>query len=205
MDYLRWTIERIDRETANAGAGKPASIVAKMNALVEPTVIDALYRASRAGVKIDLLVRGICCLVPGLPGLSETIRVISVVDRFLEHSRVFRFENGGEAEVFIASGDWMPRNFLRRIETAFPLLDPALRKRVEKEILPLCLADNVKAWMLDGDGKYRRRAPGDAVPIRSQEKFIEIARAEAVRLGPYDEIIRRPGSFRRKAKKKKKH
>jgi polyphosphate kinase len=205
MDYLRWTIEKIDRETANAATGKPASIVAQMNALVEPTVIDALYRASRAGVKIDLLVRGICCLVPGVPGMSETIRVTSVVDRFLEHCRVFRFENGGESEVFIASGDWMPRNFLRRIETAFPVLDPALRKRIEKEILPICLADNVKAWTLDGEGKYRRRTPGDAVPIRSQEKFIEIARAEAVRLGPYEEIIRRPGSFRRKAKKKKKH
>ncbi|HKO57795.1 MAG TPA: polyphosphate kinase 1 [Thermoanaerobaculia bacterium] len=205
MDYLRWTIAMIDRETANAAAGKPASIIAKMNALVEPTVIDALYRASRAGVRIELLVRGICCLVPGLPGLSETIRVTSVVDRFLEHERVFRFENGGDAEVFMSSGDWMPRNFLRRIETTWPLLDPLVRKRVEKEILPICLADNVKGWTLDPDGKYRRRTPGDSVPIRSQEKFIEIARAEAVRLGPYDEIIRRPGSFRRKAKKKKKH
>ncbi|MBV9495092.1 MAG: polyphosphate kinase 1 [Acidobacteria bacterium] len=204
MDYLRWTIDKIDRETANAQAGKPAGIIAKMNALVEPTVIEALYRASRAGVKIDLLVRGICCLVPGVPGVSETIDVMSVVDRFLEHSRVFRFVNGGEAEVFIASGDWMPRNFIRRIEAAFPVLDPNVRRRIEQEILPISMADNVKGWTLDADGKYHRRTPGDAVPIRSQEKFIEIARADSVRLGPYEEIISRPGTARRKAKKRKK-
>jgi polyphosphate kinase len=205
MDYLRWTIDMIDRETKHAADGKRASIVAKMNALVEPTVIDALYRASRAGVKIDLLVRGICCLVPGSPGVSENIRVFSVIDRFLEHSRVFRFENDGKREIYISSGDWMPRNFVRRIETTFPVLDESLAKRIDEQILPICLADNTKSWALDPDGTWHRRTPAGEPPVRSQETFIRIARAEAVRLGPYDEIIRRPGSFRRKAKKKKKH
>src|SRR5213076_1998287 len=105
-------------------------IVAKMNALVDTAVIDALYRASKAGVKIELLVRGICCLVPDVPGVSENIRVTSVVDRFLEHSRLFRFENGGVPEFYISSGDWMPRNFLRRIEATFPIRDEALTKRI---------------------------------------------------------------------------
>lgn len=205
IDYLAWAVQMIDREAANAVAGKPASITAKMNALVEPTVIDALYRASRAGVKIDLLIRGICCLVPGLPGMSENIRVVSVIDRFLEHSRIFRFENGGAAEVYISSGDWMPRNFLRRIETTVPILDPLLRKRIDEQILPISLGDNVKAWTLDAEGKYHRRTPGSDEPRRSQDQFIDIARAEAMKLGPYEEIIRKPGSFRRKAKRKKKH
>lgn len=205
IDYLAWIVEMVDRESANAAAGKPASITAKMNALVDPAVIDALYRASRAGVKVDLLVRGICCLVPGVPGTSENIRVLSVIDRFLEHARIFRFENAGASEVYVSSGDWMPRNLVRRIETTFPILDPALRKRVEDQILKISLADNVKAWTLDADGKYHRRTPGDQPPRRSQEELIELARAEAVRVGPYEEIIRRPGTFRRKAKRKKKH
>ncbi len=205
IDYLPWTIQMIDRETANAAAGKPASVQAKMNALVEPSVIDALYRASRAGVKIDLLIRGICCLVPGLEGMSENIRVVSVIDRFLEHARLYRFENGGSPEVFLSSGDWMTRNLVRRVETTVPILDPALRARVIEQILPISLGDNVKAWTLDAEGKYHRRTPGSDAPRRSQEQFIEIAREEAVRLGPYEEIIRRPGSFRRKAKRKKKH
>jgi polyphosphate kinase len=205
MDYLRWTIAMIDRETEHAKSGRAASITAKINALVEPTVIDALYRASNAGVKIDLLIRGICCLVPGVAAMSENIRVVSVVDRFLEHSRIFRFENGGEPEIFISSGDWMPRNFLRRIEVTFPVRDAQLAKRIDRQILPISLADNIKSWRLDSDGKYHRRVPKDEVPVRSQETFIEIARAEAVRIDPYEEIIRRPGTFRRKAKKKKKH
>ena len=205
MDYLRWTIAMIDRETENAKAGKPATLIAKINALVEPTVIDALYRASNAGVKIELLIRGICCLVPGVAAMSENIRVISVVDRFLEHSRIFRFENGGAPETYVSSGDWMPRNFLRRIEVTFPIRDAQLAKRIERQILPLSLADNVKGWKLDSDGKYHRRTPKDDVPVRSQETFIEIARAEAVHIDPYEEIIRRPGTLRRKAKRKKKH
>jgi len=205
MDYQRWTIRMIDRETENAKEGRPASIIAKMNALVDPSVIEALYRASRAGVKIDLLVRGICCLVPGLPGLSQNIRVVSVIDRFLEHSRIFHFANGGEHQVWISSGDWMPRNFLRRIETTFPVLDAAVAKRISEQILPISLGDNVKAWTLGADGTYVRRTPGEQRPLRSQETFISIARVDSVSVGPYEESIRDPKSFRRKAKKKKKH
>jgi len=137
--------------------------------------------------------------------MSENIRVTSVIDRFLEHSRVFRFENGGDPQIYISSGDWMPRNFLRRIEVAFPVRDAALAKRIERQILPIALADNVKSWRLDSDGNYHRRTPKDEPPVRSQESFIEIARAEAVRIDPYEEIIRRPGTLRRKAKRKKKH
>ena len=202
MDYQQWVLKMIDRETKNARDGKPARITAKMNALVEPTVIEALYRASAAGVKIDLLVRGICCLVPGVSGVSENIHVVSVIDRFLEHSRVFRFENGGAPEFYISSGDWMPRNFIRRVEVTFPVRAEALVRRIEQQILPVSLADNVKAWVLDTDGKYHRRKV-EGTPVRSQETFIAIARQEAVRIAPYEEIIRRPGTFRRKARKKK--
>ena len=201
MDYHHWVLSMIERETANARGGKPARITAKMNALVDAGIVAALYRASAAGVQIDLVVRGICCLVPQLPGFSENIRVTSVIDRFLEHSRVFRFENAGAPEFYITSGDWMPRNFIRRIEITFPLLAEPLRKRIAEQILPLAQADNVKAWTLEPDGTYQRRRGGE--PIRSQEAFIAIARAEAVRLGPYEEMIRRPGTFRRKAKRKK--
>jgi polyphosphate kinase len=202
MDYQRWVLEMIDRETRNAKEGKPARITAKMNALVDTAVIDALYRASRAGVKMDLLVRGICCLVPGVPGVSENIQVVSVIDRFLEHSRAFRFENAGSPEFYISSGDWMPRNFIRRIEVTYPIRAEALARRIDQQVLPISLADNVKSWILDAEGKYhRRKTEGPAV--RSQEAFISIARSEAVRLGPYDEMIRRPATFRRKAKKKK--
>ena len=202
MDYQRWVIEMIDRETKNAKDGKPARITAKMNALVDTAVIDALYRASNSGVKIDLLVRGICCLVPGLAGVSENVQVFSVIDRFLEHSRVFRFENAGTPEFYISSGDWMPRNFVRRIEVTYPIRAETIARRIDQQILPISLADNVKSWVLDSEGKYhRRKTEGPAV--RSQEAFISIARSEAVRLGPYEEMIRRPATFRRKAKRKK--
>ncbi|MGZ5494502.1 MAG: polyphosphate kinase 1, partial [Thermoanaerobaculia bacterium] len=161
IDYHQWTLRMIDRETKNAIDGKPAQILAKMNSLVDPTVIEALYRASQAGVKIDLIVRGICCLVPGVDKLSENIRVFSIVDRFLEHSRLFLFRNGGDTEVYASSGDWMPRNFFRRIELTFPILSPVLKERCEKEILATCLSDNVKAWKLQPDGTYKRRGGGD--------------------------------------------
>jgi len=202
ISYHEWAVEKIDRETRNARDGKPAQIVAKMNALVDPTVIEALYKASQAGVKIDLIVRGICCLVPGVAGLSDNIRVVSIVDRFLEHSRTFLFRNGGEAEVFVSSGDWMPRNFFRRIEVNFPLFAQPLRERIEKQILATCLADNVKAWKLQPDGTYKRR--GGEPRLRSQERFIEIARSEAVRVGPYEEAIVKAGALRRKAKRPRK-
>ncbi|HUF18574.1 MAG TPA: polyphosphate kinase 1 [Thermoanaerobaculia bacterium] len=202
MDYRRWTIEMIEREARHAREGKPAEIIAKMNALVDHLVISALYEASQAGVNIQLIVRGICCLVPGVEGLSDRINVTSVVDRFLEHSRLFLFRNGGDTEVYASSGDWMPRNFIRRFETSFPLLSKDLKRRAEAEILGTMLADDVKAWTLKSDGTYVRRE-SQGKRVRSQERFIEIARSEAVRVGPYDETISKPGKFRRRAKKLK--
>jgi len=190
-------IELIGREVKNGGAGRPARIIVKMNALVEPSVIDALYRASQGGVPIHLIIRGICCLRPGLPGVSDTIRVTSIVDRFLEHSRVFYFENAGDPEVLLASADWMPRNFRRRIETVFPVTDARLKDRIVNEILALSLADNVKARELRADGTYERRAPreGESV-VRSQVALQNLAR-EAARDGggsrpPFKPITRRP-------------
>ena len=194
FDYQRVLVAKIDREAKHAKEKKPARIVAKLNSLVDATVIEALYRAAEAGVKVDLIVRGICCLVPG-----ENIRVVSIVDRFLEHARIVRFENGGEAEVFLSSGDWMPRNFIRRIEILFPLLDPWVRTRAT-EILELSLADTASSWLLHPDGTWHRRRGGES----SQEKFIAIARAEALSLGPYDAAIEQAGRVRRKARRKKK-
>jgi polyphosphate kinase len=152
-------VAKIDREAEHARAGKPARIVAKLNALTEPTVIQALYRASRAGVSVDLIVRGVCCLRPGVPGVSERIKVRSIVGRFLEHSRVYDFENGGQREVYCGSADWMDRNLFRRIEVAFPLDSPEYRARVADE-LDLYLADDAQAWELASNGQYSR-AVGD--------------------------------------------
>ncbi len=171
----------IDRERRHAERGLPARIIVKMNALVEPSVIDALYDASQAGVAIDLAIRGTCCLRPGVPGVSDNIRVISIVDKFLEHSRIFYFENAGEPELFLGSADWMPRNFFRRIEVMFPVIDPRLKRRITTEILDMVLADNVKARLLQPDGSYTRRvpAPGER-PVRSQVVLQELTR-QAVR------------------------
>ncbi len=202
-DYHGWTLRMIEREIRNARDVKKAQIIAKMNSLVDPTVIEALYKASQAGVKIDLIVRGICCLVPGVSGLSENIRVISIIDRFLEHSRIFLFRNAGDTELWVSSGDWMPRNFFRRIEVTYPVTAPHLRARLEEQILATCLTDNVKAWKLQTDGTYRKRNSVEPV-VRSQERFIEIARSEAVRVGPYEEAITKAGSYRRKAKRHRK-
>src|SRR5262249_16110025 len=132
----------IAREAAHARAGRQAQIVGSMNALVDVDVIDALYSASQAGVDIKLGVRGICCLRPGIPGLSDRIQVHAIIDRFLEHARVFRFANGGNDEVYISSADWMPRNFHRRVEVLVPLLDPPVRRQAE-EILAILYADNI--------------------------------------------------------------
>ncbi|MFT4173301.1 MAG: polyphosphate kinase 1 [Rhodocyclaceae bacterium] len=152
-------VAAIDQEAANARAGKRARIVAKMNALLEGETIQALYEASQAGVDIELIVRGACALRPGVPGLSENIRVRSIVGRFLEHSRVFYFYADGNEKVYLSSADWMERNFFRRIEVAFPILDPKLRRRVIKEGLRPYLGDNCQAWELDGESAhYRRRA-----------------------------------------------
>jgi polyphosphate kinase len=166
----------ISREADHARAGRPARIVAKMNALVDPDVIETLYRASQAGVQITLLVRGICCLRPGVPKVSETIEVRALVDRFLEHGRIFHFANGGQDEIYISSADWMPRNFHRRVEAMVPLEDPALKTRM-REILDVQLTDDVKAWRLRPDGKYERIQPRAGDPIvRAQARFIEMTR-----------------------------
>ncbi|HEX9577817.1 MAG TPA: polyphosphate kinase 1 [Myxococcales bacterium] len=160
-----------------ARSGEQGRIVAKMNALADPEVIKALYAASRAGVQIDLLVRGICCLRPGVPEMSESIRVVTVVDRFLEHARIWHFHARGEKKVYLASGDWMPRNFVRRVDVAFPIEDPGLKERVLGEILGTMLADNSKARMLKADGTYERLKPAPGAPaLRSQEQFIALAR-----------------------------
>ncbi|WP_158754239.1 polyphosphate kinase 1 [Dyella sp. S184] len=164
---------KIERETVHAQAGRPARIVAKLNALNEAHVIEALYRASQAGVEIDLIVRGACTLRPGLPGISERIRVRSIVGRFLEHSRVYWFANNGEAEIYCASADWMERNLMRRIEVAFPILDPELAARVFEETLANGLADNTQAWLLGSDGRYVRAEPGENPPYSAQLSLLE--------------------------------
>jgi polyphosphate kinase len=170
-------LAKIERETAHAQAGRPARIVAKLNALNEAQVIKALYRASQAGVEIDLIVRGACTLRPGLPGISERIRVRSIIGRFLEHSRVYWFANDGQAELYCASADWMERNLMRRIEVAFPILDPELATRVFEETLANGLADNTQAWMLDGNGRYTRREPDEDPPCSAQQGLLERFRA----------------------------
>ncbi len=148
-------IAKIEREAELASAGRPGRIIAKMNSLVDPHVIDALYRASRAGVQIDLIIRGLCALRPGIPGVSENIRVRSIVGRFLEHSRVFYFDNDGAGELFLSSADWMERNFFRRVEVAFPVREQTHRDRILRD-LNLYLADNSQAWTLGRDGRYSR-------------------------------------------------
>jgi len=152
-------VRAIDREAEHARAGRPAHIIAKMNALVEPEAIEALYRASRAGVRIDLIVRGVCALRPGVPGLSENICVRSVIGRFLEHSRIFYFRNDRDPDLYLSSADWMDRNFFRRVEACFPVRDRRLKERVLREGIRPYLNDNAQAWLMDGDGNYRLRSP----------------------------------------------
>ena len=165
----------ITREAEHARNGRPAQIVAKMNSLVDADVIASLYAASQAGVQIELLVRGICCLRPGIPGVSEKIRVHAVIDRYLEHARIFHFKNAGQDEVFCSSADWMPRNFRRRVEVMFPILDESLKKRVIEEVLGTMRSDNCKGWLLQPDGVYQR-IESEAAPVRSQARFMELAR-----------------------------
>jgi polyphosphate kinase len=174
------TIELIEEQTERARQGAPSRIFAKLNSLVDHRVIEALYRASQAGVPIDIVSRGICCLRPGVPGLSETIRVRSIVDRFLEHSRIFVFGEGDEARVFLASADWMPRNFVRRVEVMFPVEAEEPRRRILEEILPCYLADNMRARLLDSEGVYHLLHPEPGVaPFRSQQHFLETRAAAA--------------------------
>lgn len=162
-------IAKIDRETELAEAGKPGRIIAKMNSLVETQTIRALYRAARAGVEIDLIVRGVCCLRPGVPGTSESIRVRSVIGRFLEHTRVFWFENGGDSELYLGSADWMDRNFFRRVEICFPVQDKALRDRVIAD-LNTYLEDNTQAWLLHENHRYQRAEPAKDEELRAAQR-----------------------------------
>ncbi len=166
-------LKRIEREAKHARAGQPARIVARMNALNEPQVVRALYAASQAGVSIDLIVRGACTLRPGVPGVSDNIRVRSIVGRFLEHSRAYWFGNGGEPDMFCASADWLERNLLRRVEVCFPILDPALAERARDEALDNYLADNLNAWELQADGSYRKLHPAvDVMPHSAQATLL---------------------------------
>lgn len=165
-------IEKTKREIAHARAGKPARIIAKMNALIEPQIIQALYQAAMAGVKIDLIVRGICALRPGIRGVSDNIRVRSIVGRFLEHSRVYYFLNDGNPELYCSSADWMERNFFRRIEVGFPIENPIHRDRILED-LEIYLSDNTAAWELSSDGSYRRLSPNDSPPVNAQSVLLQ--------------------------------
>src|SRR5437763_221983 len=176
-------IRLIERERDHARGGKPARIVAKLNALVDQEIIEKLYEASCADVTIDLIVRGICCLRPKMPGLSDNIRVISIVGRFLEHSRIFYFENAGQPRVFLSSADWMPRNFYRRIELAFPVENPAFRDQIINEALPRFLLDRLTATEVQPDGKYRRLKPEGSEPrAQAQWHFREVSRERAKKM-----------------------
>jgi polyphosphate kinase len=163
----------IRREADHARAGHPARILAKMNALVDPAIMRAFYEASQAGVAVDLIVRGICCLRPGIPGVSDNIRVISIIGRFLEHSRAFYFQNGGAEEVYIGSADMMPRNLERRIEAITPVEDPAHRSSI-RDLLKLMWQDNRQAWELSSDGTYTQRRPGpNEVELATHKMLVE--------------------------------
>ena len=192
-------IEFIEREIACAIDGKPGRIIAKMNALTEPKLIRALYRASQAGVKIDLIVRGICCLRPGIPGVSEHITVTSIVDRFLEHTRIYYFHNGGNPEIYSGSADWMPRNLSRRVEILYPIESTVIKTRIIKEILGTYLKDNVKSRRMVSTGAYSRVRPSpDKRIIRSQSQLIAIARKGGVKSAPYDEVVKKFGQRKQK-------
>jgi polyphosphate kinase len=173
-------LEKIQQETVNQQTRGTGRIIAKINGLLEPAIVQALYRASQAGVKIDLICRGICALRPQLPGISENIHVYSIVDRFLEHSRVFYFHNNGDPQVYIGSADWMDRNLSRRVEVVFPITAPDLKKRLIDEVLAIALSDNTKMRELLPDGSYRRVTLAANQPaIRCQERFLEIAAENA--------------------------
>jgi len=169
-DMRQRFLELIKRETEHAEQGRGGRIIAKMNALVDVEMIETLYAASQAGVEIDLIVRGICCLRPGVPGVSDRIRVISIVGRFLEHSRIYFFQNSGQAEYYIGSADWMPRNFDRRVEAVAPIDDRQLHPRL-KSLLETCLTDNRQAWELRPDGTYVQRKP-DNEPERAAHRIL---------------------------------
>ncbi len=176
-------IALIERETAHAKAGRPAAIIAKMNGLLDRRTVEALYAASQAGVEIDLIIRGMCSLRPGVKGLSERIRVRSIVGRYLEHSRIFSFANGGKDEIYCGSADWMPRNLIERCEVVFPITQPDLHKRLREEILTPYLLDNTKARMLQPDGEYIR-APKTGAPFSVQDYLMRVAEGTAEPVPP---------------------
>ena len=183
FDLSTRVIGMIEREGDHALAGKSGRIVVKLNSLVDQQIIEKLYEASCAGAKIDLIVRGICCLRPGIPNLSENIRVISIVGRFLEHSRIYYFENDGKPDLYLASADWMPRNFIRRVEIAFPIEDPVLRDEIVQDVLPRFLNDRIKARELRSDGTYVRLQPEEGAPrLQAQLHFRERSRGQARKL-----------------------
>ncbi len=182
LDLADRTLELIAREAGNARAGRPARIIAKMNGLLDTNVIHELYRASQAGVRIDLIVRGPCALKPGIRGLSNRIQVRSIVGRFLEHSRIFYFENAGNEEIYIGSADWMPRNLYERVEVTFPVSDPALKARIKDEILRAYLADSVKARLLQRDGSYIRptaKSTSGRRAFSAQQFLVDVAEGRA--------------------------
>jgi polyphosphate kinase len=184
----------IDREIQKSTTKVPGRIIAKMNALVDTKIIRKLYQASRAGVRIDLLVRGICCLRPGIPGTSDNIRVVSILDRFLEHSRIYYFHNGGNPEIYSGSADWMTRNFRKRAEILYPVEDTELKTRIIDEILRTYLNDNVKARSMQPDGSYVRVKPKEGGKlVRSQSALIAIAREGGVKSPPYEELVKKIG------------
>jgi polyphosphate kinase len=166
-------LDLINRETTNASAGKQARIIAKMNALVEPSIIEALYRASQAGVRVDLIIRGVCCLRPGIKGVSENIHVRSIVGRFLEHSRIYYFHNGGDYQLYCSSADWMDRNFFRRVETCFPIEEKRMKKKLLKDGLMNYLWDNTQSWLLQSDGSYKQQNPGSSKARCAQALLLE--------------------------------
>jgi polyphosphate kinase len=183
FDLSKRLIALIERERDHALAGRAGRIIVKLNSLVDQEIIEKLYEASCAGVKIDLIIRGICCLRPKVPGLSENIRVVSIVGRFLEHSRIYYFANNGEPALYLASADWMPRNFIRRVELAFPIEDPSLRDEIVEDVLPRFLNDHVKARELQADGTYIRLKVEEGKPrTQAQLHFRERSRGQARKL-----------------------
>jgi polyphosphate kinase len=213
LDLAEKTHLLIDREIEHAQQGREAHIIAKVNALLDKKIVQSLYRASQAGVQIDLIVRGICALRPGVRGVSDNIRVRSIVGRFLEHSRIYYFANGGEEEIYIGSADWMPRNLYERVEVLVPLRDEVLRERVQREILDAYLADNRKARILLPDatyirawqpvrGKRDRRPPMGAAAFNAQDFLISVAEGKAPALPPAPAPVRRRRSHLLEAKER---
>jgi len=198
-------IALIRREAMLHSPEQPGWIIAKMNALTDPSIIQELYAASRQGVQIDLIIRGMCCLRPGLAGVSENIRVISVVGRFLEHSRIFLFGCGGEPRIYLGSADWRPRNLDRRVEVLFPIESPVLRERLHREVLDTVLADNTQARLMGPDGTYRRLTPEDGrAAIDSQAIFLHLAQPRVTKLmsvGDPHAVVAMPKPAKRNARR----